>query len=113
MAQITFEKLKEECIREFCSKNTRDYHGGGVSGGAHPAQLAFAKIIEFKQTGNWRKSIPFMMEIEDDCVATIERTDLRNLKPLIALCPKSVPKWIQNNNYILDLADNGWTFYKK
>jgi len=111
MAQITFENLKKECIREFCYKNTRI---NGMAGtGAAPAMLGIAQLVELKQTGRFKNPRKLIVEIEDDCVAAIERVDLRNLKPLIDLCPDSVPKWIKSGNYVLDLTDNGWEFFKK
>ena len=112
MPQITFEKLKQECVREFCTKTTRGYHGE-MSAGHNSGEFAVAILADYKATGIRKNVRDFVKQVEDDCVAAVERTDLRNLKPLISLCPQSVPQWIKNNNYTLDLTDKGWTFFKK
>lgn len=111
MPQITFEKLKQECIIEFCYNTTRQQ--GAVSAANRPGEMALTIIADYNATGKRKKVRDFVKQIENDCVAVIERTDIRNLKPLIELCPKSVPKWIQNNNYVLEITDKGWTFFKK
>lgn len=110
MAQITFDKLKEECVREFCSKNTRGSHG--TISIHNVGKLAIAQLCELKTTGKFKNPRILTKEIEDDCVKAIENIDIRNLKPLIELCPDSVPKWIKTGSYTLDLTDKGWTFFK-
>ncbi len=113
MAQITFDKLKENCVREFCYKNTRATHGSLGCGTNNGGKFGIATLVKFKQTGKFTRIFELAKEVEDDCAEVIKRVDLRNLKPLIELCPDSVPKWIQNGNYTLDLDDKGWTFFKK
>jgi hypothetical protein len=111
MNQITFEKLKQNCVREFCSKNTRGYHGE-LSGGSNAGTLGIAQLIEFKRTGKptaWRK---MLAEAEDDCVRAIESVDIRCVKALAELCPESVPEWIKKGNYTVDLTDDGWMFFR-
>lgn len=109
---MTFENLKQRCVQEFCSKNTRDYNGQ-VNGSRQPALMAFALINEFKITGEWKKTRAFAKEIEDNCVKAIMNTDIRNIKPLIDLCPDSFPKWVKNGNYTVELTDKGWEFICK
>lgn len=113
MTKITFEKLKENCVREFCSKNTRNNHGsiGCVNSNAN-SNLAIAQLVEFKNTGKFKNPHKLIKEVEDDCVSVIERVDIRNLTPLIQLCPDSVPNWIKNGNFTLDFDADGWTFFK-
>lgn len=108
MPQITFEKLKQDCVKEFCSKNTS--YGSEINTGG---KLGVAVLVDYKRTGKMKHHRELLKEIENDITSLINSTDLRNLKPLISLCPESVPKWIQSGNYILDMADNGWTFCKK
>lgn len=111
MNQIAFEKLKQNCVREFCSTNTRGYNGE-LSGGSNSGTLGIAVLVEYKRTQkpvNWRKLIA---TIEDDCVKAIESVDIRNMKALAELCPESVPEWIKKGNYTVDLTDSGWTFFR-
>ena len=110
MNKITFEKLKHNCVVEFCATNTR--LSGCVSAGNNPSLVAIARLVELRTTGKIKKVREFVKEIEDGCVKAIEAVDIRNLKPLIDLCPESVPEWIKRGNYTVDLADNGWTFFR-
>lgn len=112
MTQITFDKLKQNCVQEFCFKNTRG-NSGEIGGSKRPQLIAISQLVEFRNTGKFRNPRVIMKEIEDDCVAAIERTDIRNIKALVDLCPESIPKWIKSGNYVVDLTDNGWTLFKK
>ena len=111
MTKITFDKLKENCVREFCSKNTRDYSGANCAA-MKPAQAMIIRVVDYLETGKKIPQRKFMANLEDELVLVIERTDIRNLKPLIELCPESVPVWIKNGNYSLDLTDKGWAFLR-
>lgn len=111
MSQIIFDKLKENCVREFCSKNTRSQAGADCAA-MKPAQAMLIRVKDYLETGKPVKQRKFMADLENELVAVIERTDIRNLKPLIELCPDSVPKWIKSGNYTLDLTDKGWAFFR-
>lgn len=112
MSQITFEKLKEKCVQEFCSKNTRGFHGE-LSGTKQAGLMSLAVLIDLKRTGKPKKSNVLIKEIEDDCVKVIEATDIRNLEPLKELCPDSFPKWMSEGNYNIELGENGWEIFSK
>ena len=108
--KISFEKLKENCVREFCGKNTRMNQGASV--GTSPSMLAIAQLVELKNTGKFVNPRKLIVEIEDDCVKAIELVDIRNVKALIQLCPESVPTWIKSGNYKVDLSDDGRMIYR-
>jgi hypothetical protein len=110
MNQITFEKLKHNCVVDFCATNTR--LSGAVSAGNNPSLVAIARMVELRATGKVKKVREFVKEIEDECVKAIEAVDIRNVKALAELCPESVPEWIKRGNYKVDLTDNGWVFFR-
>lgn len=111
MNQISFDKLKENCVREFCTNNTR--MSGSISAASMAGEMAVARLIDLKENGKPKAVRQLVKEIEDDCVLTIERTDIRNLKPLIDLCPKVVPEWIKSGNYAIDFNGEKWMLIKK
>ena len=111
MNQITFEKLKQNCVQEFCSENTRGYHGD-IGAGGNAGTIGIAVLVELKRTQKPMKWREMMVNVENDCVKAIEAVDVRNVKALGELCPKSVPEWIKKGNYIVDLTDSGWTFFR-
>jgi hypothetical protein len=108
MSQITFDQLKKKCIREFCSNNFRT--NGFPSGASMPGAMAIAQLIELKQTGKFPNHRKFAEQLENECVKAIEAVDIRNIKPLIELCPDSVPAWIKKGSYFVD--SDGWVFVR-
>lgn len=109
MNTISFEKLKQKCVREFCTKNTNSHstHNGVIAG-----NIAIAQLVELKNTGKFAKWRELLQTSEDECVKAIEATDIRNVKALSELCPESVPEWIKKGNYLVDLTEQGWIFFK-
>lgn len=108
MAQITFDNLKKNCVAEWRSKNASYNCEINTSG-----KLAVAQLVELKQTGKFKNPWTLKKEIEKECVDTIERIDIRNIKALAELCPESVPSWIKRGFYTVDISDSGWTIFKK
>lgn len=102
----TFQQIKEDAVREFCSEHTRGY---SIFSNGLFALIATQQMIkhEFKGTQKMIK------EIEDKCVDAILRTDIRAMNDLIEVCPKSFPAYVRNNNYLLEYTDKGYVFFNK
>lgn len=111
MNQITFEKLKQNCVTEFCADNTRGFHGE-LCPVKQAGAIYITNLIELKRTNKFNRSQTLVKQIEDKCVKAIEAVDVRNVRALVELCPKSIPEWIKSGNYTIDLVDKGWTFFR-
>lgn len=59
-------------------------------------KLSVTNLQLFKEDGAFLGSRKSLQKIKEECVKAIHAVDIRNIKPLIELCPKSVPGWIKN-----------------
>ena len=102
-----WENIKKDCIREFCTKNTRNDAMLTIGG-----KLGLAILVELKN-GVRIRGLNLIKKIEDDCVKAIELTDIRAYQKLVEICPDSFPNWIKSNLCTIDLTEKGWAFIKK
>ena len=108
MAQISWNKIKQDAIREFCTKYTRS----DAFMNENVGNLHLGVLTEWL---NGRMIYPktIIREIEDKAVIAIEQTDVRSFKDLLKVCPDSFPGWIKSDNYLIEYTDNGFIFIKK
>lgn len=104
MKYITFDKLKNNLITEFCSlirtPNSEMY-----------AEISIL-LLKKKLLKQPCKSTYYMIKnLENEGVKIIENWDIRNVFELIKILPKAIPSFIKNNNYIIDYSENGWVFF--
>jgi hypothetical protein len=52
-------------------------------------------------------------EIPEDLCFIVDNWDIRNASALFELYPQGIPTFIQNNNYVPELSDDGWILIEK